>query len=92
MGLRLVIFLGIILIAEYYSFILIHSLVRSLPAAWRISLTVLYVAITILIWMGILFFRKINWEGMPHFVRNVYIALVLGVLVGKILIMVDYDD
>ena len=87
MGLRFIIFLSIIILAEYYSYILIHSFLRSLPALWRTLLTILYVAVTILIWLGILFFRKIDWEGMPHFIRNAYIALVLGVLVGKILIM-----
>ena len=87
MGLRIFIILGIIVLAEYYSFTLIHSLVRSLPAFWRISLTIFYVTLTILVWLGILFFRKIGWEEMPHFIRNVYIALVLGVFIGKILIM-----
>ncbi len=87
MGLRMVIILSIIILAEYYSFTLINSMVRSLPALWRISLTTFYIMLTILIWMGILFFRKIAWDGMPNFIRNIYITLVLGVFIGKILIM-----
>ena len=87
MGLRMIIILSIIILAEYYSFTLINSLVRNLPGVWRISLITIYVALTILIWGGILFFRKIFWHGMPSFFRNVYIALVLGVFIGKILIM-----
>ncbi len=87
MGLRLIIIFGIIALAEYYSYVLIHSLVRNLPAVWRISLTILYVALTVLVWLGIVFFRRINWDEIPHLVRDIYVAFALGMMVGKILIL-----
>jgi hypothetical protein len=87
MSLRFVIILAIILLAEYYSFILVRSSVRTLPPAWRISLTALYITMTILTWIGFIFFRQINWQHTPHLLRNIYIAFVLGFTVGKILVL-----
>lgn len=84
---RLIIILGIIALAEYYSFIVIRSSVRNMPQGWRISLLSLYVVLTTLSWAGFLLFRQINWAALPHLLRNVYIAFVLGFTVGKILIL-----
>ncbi len=84
---RLIIILSIIGLAEYYSFILVRSSVRNMPTVWRVSLTVLYLALTIVSWLGLILFRQINWAGVPHLLRNVYIAFVLGFVVGKILVL-----
>jgi uncharacterized protein len=87
MRLRLIIILSIIGLAEYYSFILVRSSVRNMPSVWRITLTALYLLLTAACWAGLIFFRQINWAGMPHLLRNVYIAFVLGFVVGKILVL-----
>jgi len=87
MKLRLIIILSIIGLAEYYSFIVVRSSVRNMPSPWRITLTVLYLMLTTISWLGLILFRQINWATVPHLLRNVYIAFVLGFTVGKILIL-----
>jgi predicted MPP superfamily phosphohydrolase len=87
MRLRLVIILSIIGLAEYYSFIVVRSSVRNMTPVWRVALTTVYVVLTVLSWLGLILFRQINWAGVPHLLRNVYIAFVLGFVVGKILIL-----
>lgn len=87
MKLRLVIILSIIGLAEYYSFIVVRSAVRNMPSPWRITLTILYLLLTTMSWMGFILFRQINWAALPHLLRNVYIAFVLGFTVGKILVL-----
>ncbi len=87
MKLRLFIILSIIGLAEYYSFIVVRSSVRNLPSVWRISLTTVYLLFTTISWLGLIFFRQINWAEMPHLLRNVYISFVLGFVVGKILVL-----
>ena len=83
----LYIVLSIIGLAEYYSFIVIRSAVRNLPSVWRITLTALYITATVAAWLGLIFLRRIDWSNVPHLLRNIYIAFVLGFIVGKILIL-----
>ena len=87
MGLRLIIILCIVGFAEYYSFILVRSVVRNMAPLWRNGITVAYLAVTVICWLGFVFFRQINWAGLPHLLRNVYIAFAVGLVVGKILIL-----
>ncbi len=87
MPLRFIIVLSVIGLAEYYSFIAVRSAVRSLPGAWKTSLITLYLVLTALAWAGLIFFRQINWAGVPHLLRNLYVAFVLGFVVGKILVL-----
>ena len=87
MKMRLIIILSIIGLAEYYSFIVVRSSVRNMPSPWRITLTVFYLLLTTVSWLGFILFRQINWASVPHLLRNVYIAFVLGFTVGKILIL-----
>ncbi len=88
MWLRLLIILGVIGIAEYYSFVVVRSAIRTLPSNWKVGLTVTYVLLTLLTWAGFLLFRVINWATLPHLLRNIYIAFTIGFFVGKILILV----
>ena len=71
MGLRVFIFLGIIVLAEYYSFILVRSMVKDLSGPLRIGLITTYLLLSALTWLGFVFFRQINWASMPHLVRNI---------------------
>lgn len=87
MPLRFLIVFGLILAAEYYAFIVLRSALRTFPQGWKLGLTVLYFIATAMMWSGIIFFRQINWAGLPHYIRNVYIAFALGFTVGKLLIL-----
>lgn len=87
MKLRLLIILSIIGFAEYYSFIVVRSAVRNMSPVWRTTLTAVYLLLTSLSWLGLILFRQINWANVPHLLRNVYIAFVLGFVVGKILVL-----
>ncbi len=87
MKLRIVIILSIIGLAEYYSFIVVRSAVRTMPPVWRTVLMALYLSLTTMSWLGLIFFRAVNWAALPHLLRNVYIAFVLGFVVGKILVL-----
>jgi uncharacterized protein len=84
---RFLIIFGLLGLAEYYSFILVRSAVRNLPSGWRVALMSAYVLVTVMAWAGIFLFRVINWATIPHLLRNLYIAFVLGLTVGKILIL-----
>jgi len=87
MWLRLVIILGIVGLAEYYSFAVVRSAIRNMPSVWRMSVIAVYLFLTIISWLGLFLFRQINWANVPHLLRNVYIAFVLGFVVGKVLIL-----
>ncbi|MBL7690516.1 MAG: hypothetical protein JNM41_02910, partial [Flavipsychrobacter sp.] len=87
MAYRFLIILLVVALAEYYSFVLIRSMVRGLPSPWRGILFSTYIGFTVLSWAGFFFFRAINWATLPPMARNMYIAIVLGFFVGKILIM-----
>jgi len=84
---RLFIILGILILAEFYSFVVVRSSVSNMPAVWRTSLITLYIVLTVITWLGFIFFRQINWANVPHMLRNIYIAFVLGFVVGKILVL-----
>ncbi len=85
---RFLVFIFLFGLAEYYSYIVVRSAVRTLPNAWRVALITLYILLTLSTWAGFLLFRQINWAGLPHMARNIYIAFTIGFLVGKILILV----
>ncbi|MES2703930.1 MAG: metallophosphoesterase [Bacteroidota bacterium] len=87
MPLRLVIILAIIGLAEYYAFIVVRSSLRTLSQGMRVGLMSAYLVMTAVSWLGFFFFRQVNWAAMPHLVRNIYIAFVLGFVVGKIFIL-----
>lgn len=87
MPLRFIISFLCLPIAEIYSFILVRSTLRSLPHPWRIGLMTLYILVTLATWIGLLFFRKIDWTLLPSVVKNIYIAFTIGFLVGKLLIL-----
>lgn len=88
MATRFFITLALLIVAEVYSFILIRSAVRALPGGWRVSLTVLYILLSLMVWGSIFLFRQLNWASMPHMVRNIFVAFTIGFVVGKLLILV----
>ena len=88
MPLRFVIILALVFISEFYAFVVVRSALRALPPALRTTLTVVYFALTLLSWGSIFLFRQIDWSTMPHMVRNLFVAFVLGFFVAKLLILV----
>ena len=87
MRFRLLIILSIVGLAEYYSFIVVRSALRNMPSVWRITLTSVYLVLTALSWLGLIFFRQMSKEAVPHLIRNIYMAFVIGFIVGKILVL-----
>ncbi|MBC7554611.1 MAG: metallophosphoesterase [Taibaiella sp.] len=87
MALRMILVLLIVGLAEYYSFILVRSMLKTAPSVWRVSVMGVYLALTLLTWASFILFRQINWAGVPHLLRNIYIGFVLGFVVGKVLIL-----
>ncbi len=85
---RLLIFLGIFLLAEYYAYTVVRSAMRTLPSNIKTILTVVYVLLTIITWAGFFSFRFIDWAKVPHLLRNIYVAFTLGFIVGKALILI----
>lgn len=85
---RLIIFLLLFGLAEYYSFIVVRSAVRTLPSGGRLGIIIFYIFLTLFTWSSFFMFRQINWANLPHMLRNIYVAFTIGFLVGKILILV----
>ncbi len=88
MWIRLLLFLAIFGFAEYYSFIVMRSALRTLPQGAKTSVMAVYLLLSLAAWLGIVFFRRIDWASLPHMPRNIYVAFTLGLLVGKTLILV----
>ncbi len=84
MPIRFFIILALIAIAEYYAFVVVKSAVRSAPPGWRLGMMIGYVVLTLVAWSSIVIVRKFE---LPHFIRNIYIAFALGMIVGKLLIL-----
>lgn len=87
MWIRILIFLALFGFAEYYSFVVVRSSLRTLPPVGRTAVTTLYLLLTLMTYIGIIFFRRIDWASLPHMPRNIYVAFTLGMLVGKLLIL-----
>ncbi|HTN45713.1 MAG TPA: metallophosphoesterase [Flavipsychrobacter sp.] len=87
MPLRFLLTLVFVIAAEIYSFVLVRSITRSMPAGWRLGIIIFYVCITLLAWSSLFFFRRIDWAHLPHGARNIYIAFTIGFFVGKLLIL-----
>jgi uncharacterized protein len=84
---RFLVTLGLIALAEIYSYILIRSVVRNLPSAWKIAITAIYVLLTALTWSSVFLFRRIDWAHLPHMARNIFVAFTLGFFIAKLLIL-----
>jgi predicted MPP superfamily phosphohydrolase len=88
MWIRVIIILGVLGLAEFYSFIVLRSALRSLPVSWRTALIALYFVLTFVTWLCILFFRSVHWQALPHTLRNIYVTFMLGFIAAKLLILV----
>jgi len=87
MAVRFLIFISVILLAEVYTFIIVKSAVKSLPPSYRFWTLAAYVLISVLSWAGFIAFRQTGLHSFPRVVRNLYISAVMGLWVGKILVL-----
>lgn len=85
---RIVLFFAILAIAEYYSFIVVRTILRPLPSLWRTVFMGLYLTINILCWAGFFLIRSGVLSNIPNAIKTVYIALAIGLLVSKVLILI----
>jgi hypothetical protein len=84
---RIILFFAIVALAEYYSFIVLRSALRNAPSILRNSLLTFYIIINILCWSGFFIIRS-GVINLPSSVKAVYIALAVGLLVSKALILI----
>ncbi len=87
MNIRFLIFIAVVVFAEYYSFVAVKGAVKSFSPSVRSIIMVTYFVVTALSWGGLFLMRSINWATVSPLIKNAYIALVLGFIVGKILVM-----
>jgi hypothetical protein len=83
MKLRFFIILGVLILAEYYSYIAVRTTLRNSPQNWRTPLLSLYIALTVMSWSGFFLLRTLS---LPPTVRNLYVAISLGFAVGKVFV------
>ena len=83
---RIILFFAVLALAEYYSFIVLKSALRSAPNTARNLFMSLYVLVDILCWAGFFILRN-GIIQLPNSVKTVYIALAIGLLVSKVLIL-----
>lgn len=91
---RFLIFIGIVALAEFYSFVLVRSLTRSMSSGWKIGILSSYVLISIAVWLLFVLLRPNSNLEIPHAARNILIAFTIGFWVAKILIaaVMSLDD
>ncbi|MEZ5015415.1 MAG: metallophosphoesterase [Flavipsychrobacter sp.] len=82
---RFLIFLTIVLLAEFYSFILIRSIAKPMANPWKAIIYTSYIAVTLFTWTSFILMRSLNWDAMPPMAKNLIIAFTMGLWVAKIL-------
>lgn len=87
MGFRFLLFIIIFAVVEYYSFIVVRSALRLAPPAVRISLLAIYILISLACW-GSFFILRNEQIHLPKGLQNLYVAITVGMIVGKALILV----
>jgi predicted MPP superfamily phosphohydrolase len=88
MALRVVIFIILWLLAEFYSFLVVRSAVRKFSPAVRLTVIILHIVLSIGTIVGMIFFRHIHWTIFPSILRNLFIATAMGMFIGKLLVLV----
>lgn len=82
---RFLIFLTIVLLAEFYSFVLIRSIAKPMANPWKAIIYTSYITVTIFTWASFILMRSLNWDAMPPMAKNLIIAFTMGLWVAKIL-------
>jgi uncharacterized protein len=87
MSVRFVIIIGVILLAEYYSFVLVRSFVRDFSATNRTVTMAIYLLVTALCLLSPFFIRQFSDPLFPRATRNIIIGFLLGFLIAKLLVL-----
>ncbi|HYD20529.1 MAG TPA: metallophosphoesterase [Flavipsychrobacter sp.] len=83
-----IIFIVILVLAEYYSFLIVRSAVRKFPRRLRIGFISLHIILTVFVEGCMMFFRHIHWDNYPDMLRNIFVAVAMGMIIGKLLVLV----
>lgn len=86
MTFRFILIFVLIALAEYYTFIVVRSALRTLPGTARIITLIFYVLVTILCWVSFVILRNSHIH-LPQGLKKLYIALSVGLLVAKVLVL-----
>lgn len=81
----LIILLAVVAFVEYYCFTAVNVALRTANNTLRYTLLTVYVAISVAAWYSMLSFRGWNMAEWPSTVKNLFIALMIGFFVAKIL-------
>lgn len=84
---RTTIILAVLVLIEYYSFILVKTILRSLNSNTRGYIIALYIVFNILFWLSLYIIRT-QLYIIPKSVQSIYIAFAFGFMVSKILFAV----
>jgi uncharacterized protein len=87
MTFRFILIFVLIALAEYYAFVVVRSALRTLPNIVRTISLIFYLAVTILCWASFVILRNEHIH-LSSGVKKLYIALSVGLLVAKVLILV----
>jgi len=85
MRLRFLIPMALVLLGEIYSIVLVRSMIRTVPNPWKTIIFILYIILSLLPWAFMFGLRKYS-GAMPDMLRNVVVALMIGMFVAKILV------
>ena len=83
-----IIFIVILVLAEYYSFLIVRSAVRKFPRRLRFVFISLHIVLTVFVEGCMMFFRHIHWDNYPDMLRNIFVAVAMGMIIGKLLVLV----
>ncbi|NDC39935.1 MAG: metallophosphoesterase [Chitinophagia bacterium] len=87
MNSRVISFLVVVLLAEMYSAILVFSASRDANSVAKTAIIAGYVAFSLACWAFFVTMRQPSNVPLPATTRNLLVSLVMGVFVGKLLVM-----
>ncbi len=76
----------VLLLSEFYMFIAVRAVLRPLPPVARRVLLVIYVLLTIGLYVLMANFLHIDWDKYPPAVRTLVISFAMGFAVAKIVV------
>ncbi len=86
MRLRFLFPVFLLLLSEYYMFITVRAVSRPLPPLARRMVMVLYVILSIGLYVMMLNMRRIDWDNWPPALRTLVISFTMGFVVAKIVV------
>lgn len=93
-SLTLIIALLVIAIIEFYSFTAVKTILRGQSVIFRNTVLSIYVLLSVLVWAGTLFFRRLAEHAASDQLKAVLLTFLMGFMVGKLVmaIFMLFDD